>query len=500
MTAEALANDVQSDPDSFIDERDRRRLLAFTRRMYPGYQTAPHHRKITEALEAVERGDIDRLIITVPPRHGKSLIASEHFPTWFLGRNPHKRIIACSHTAQLAYTFSRRARNKITDPVWPFPDVSIADDKGAVQAWDIEGNTGGYIAAGVGGPIVGSGAHVLLIDDPVKSAADADSATAREAVWEWYTGTAYHRLEPPGAIVLIMTRWHEDDLAGRLLAEQATGGDQWTVIDLPAIADEDDRLGREPGDALWPEKYDVPALERIKRNVGSRVWQALYQGQPQPSEGGMFKRHWWRYWQPRGEQLPPVKVKMPDGSTRDVWAQEQPAWWETSAQSWDMAFKETKGGSFVVGLVGGTYGPNLYLTDRFRERVDFPGTLVAVRSMSARHPNAAAKLIEDKANGPAVIATLRSELPGLIPVQTDGGKESRANAVTPFVEGGNVYLPHPLLAPWVDEFLAELAAFPTGAHDDQVDAFSQLARYLMGDAGNFDDLDAYYQRTLGRGR
>lgn len=461
MSVGDLQRELNERPESFIDERDRRRLLAFTRRMFPGYQTAPHHRKIAEALEAVERGEIDRLMITVPPRHGKSLLASEHFPVWFLGRNPDKRIIACSHTAQLAYTFSRRARNKITDPAWPFSDVVIADDKGAVQAWDIEGRQGGYIAAGVGGPVVGSGAHVLLIEDPVKSAADADSETKREAIWEWYTGTAYHRLEPPGAIIVIMTRWHEADLAGRLLAEQATGGDQWTVIDFPAIAEEPDDIGRQAGDALWPEKYDVAALERIRRNAGSRVWQALYQGAPSPAEGGMFKRHWWRYWKPRGANLPPIAVKLPDGTTDHRYAIEQPPWWDNAAQSWDMTFKTTQTGSYVVGLVAGTYGANGYLIDRYRERTDFPGTIAAFHALTAKHPQIAAKLIEDKANGPAVISTLGGHVSGIIAVGVDGSKEARAHSSTARVEAGNWYLPHPAIAPWVTEFIDELAGFRT---------------------------------------
>jgi hypothetical protein len=263
-----------------------------------------------------------------------------------------------------------------------------------VQAWDLAGSQGGYIAAGVGGPIVGAGAHCLFIDDPVKSAADADSPASREAVWEWYTGTAYHRLEPPGTIVLIMTRWHEDDLAGRLLAEQANGGDVWTVVDLPA-------LGRDPGAPLWPEKYDADALVRIQRNVGSRVWMALYQGRPAPAEGGMFKRHWWRYWQSRGMNLPPVPVKLPDGATDHRYAVEQPAWWDRSAQSWDMTFKETKAGSFVVGLAAATNGPNGYILPiRFRERTDFPGTIAGVRALTAQYPDIAAKLSRRRRTAP----------------------------------------------------------------------------------------------------
>ena len=214
----------------------------------------------------------------------------------------------------------------------------------------------------------------------------------------------------------------------------------------------------------------------------------------------MFKRHWWRYWQPRGYNLPPVAVKMPDGETRPVYADEQPGWWDRSAQSWDMTFKETKSGSYVVGLTGATHGVNGYILDRYRDRVEFTGAVQAVRQMHAKHPNVAAKLIEDKANGPAVMDTLRKEIPGIIAVGVDGSKEARAASSTARVEAGNWYLPHPDLpgAEWVNEFINELAAFPQGAHDDQVDAFSQLDRYFYSGASDLSALRKRMDRELGR--
>lgn len=452
-------------------------LLAFSARMFRGYREARH---ITDQLiPAIERAVAtpdSRLIVTMPPRHSKSLHVSEHLPAWYLGNHPDRRVIAASHTANLAYTFSRRVRNKIADPRYPFEGVRIADDKGAVEAWDIHGNSGGYVAVGRGGSPTGHGADLIIIDDPIRNHADADSATVRDALHEWYRETMRTRLEPGGSIIVTATRWHEDDLTGRLLAEMDAGGEQWEHLHLPALDDD--------GAPLWPERWTVDRLMTIKAAVGTRGWESLYQGRPQPTEGGMFKRHWWRFWQPRGVTLPPVPVKQPDGSTVMIPASEAPAWWDRSAQSWDMTFKTTKAGSYVVCLVGATHGPTGYLLDRYRERTDFPGTINAVQTVTAKYPDVPAKLIEEKANGAAVLDTLGSSISGLIPVQTDGSKEARAHASTARVEAHNWYLPHPVIAPWVTEFIDELAAFPNGTYDDQVDAFSQLDRYLFGAGGS----------------
>jgi len=232
-----LARDILADPDHFIDERDRRRLLPFTQRMFPTYQPVPHHLLIANCLEAVARRDLDRFIAVLPPRFGKSTLCSEHFPAWFLGNHPDERIIACSHTAHLAYHFSHRVRDLVANPAWPFPDVRIARDEGAKSIWGIDGHRGGYVAAGVGGSITGFGANVLLIDDAVKSAAEADSQTFRDAAWEWFTGTALTRIEPNGAAVVIGTRWHEADLIGRIL--NGPDSNRWAVLHVPALSEGD---------------------------------------------------------------------------------------------------------------------------------------------------------------------------------------------------------------------------------------------------------------------
>jgi len=269
----------------------RRRLLAFTEYTNEVYIPAGHHQRIAEKLEAVERGEIDRLMIFMPPRHGKSELASKRFPAWCLGRNPKRQIIAASYNSDLASDFGRNVRNIVASPEFGqvFTGISLAPDSQAANRMNT--NRGGtYVAAGVGTAVTGRGADIALIDDPFKDREEADSERRRDLVWDWYRSTLYTRLMPGGAIVLIQTRWHEDDLAGRLLEHEGRieDGGQWTVLDLPAID--------KAGDALWPEWYDVPALTRIKDTIGAREWSALYQQQPQPDEGTYFQREWLQEW------------------------------------------------------------------------------------------------------------------------------------------------------------------------------------------------------------
>ena len=268
--------------------RARRSLLRFTEYTNPLYQRAAHHELIAQRLEAVERGDIDRLMIFMPPRHGKSELASKRFPAWCLGRQPKRQIIAASYNSDLANDFGRNVRNLVAEPEFGevFPGVTLAPDSQAANRMNT--NHGGtYVAAGVGTAVTGRGAHIALIDDPFKDREEADSERRRELVWNWYRSTLYTRLMPGGAIVLIQTRWHEDDLAGRLLEQEP---DQWEVLELPALHPE--------RGALWPEWYPVEALERIRDTVGPREWSALYQQQPQPDEGTFFKREWFNAWNP----------------------------------------------------------------------------------------------------------------------------------------------------------------------------------------------------------
>lgn len=268
--------------------RGREGLIAFTEYTFPGYRPAPHHHLIAEALERVERGECKRLMICMPPRHGKSELASRRFPSYFIGRNPAKQIIAASYNSDLAGDFGREVRNIVAEPEFSaLFQVQLASDSKAANRWHTSGG-GMYVAAGVGTAITGRGAHILLIDDPFKDREEADSERRRQRVWDWYTSTAYTRLMPGGAIVLINTRWHEDDLSGRLLAQQEHGGDQWEVLSLPAI---DER-----GHALWEADYPLTRLLEIKAVLPERDWNALYQQNPTPDDGTYFRRDWFKTW------------------------------------------------------------------------------------------------------------------------------------------------------------------------------------------------------------
>lgn len=270
----------------------RRSLLSFTSLTNGLYEAASHHKLICDKLEAVERGENDRLMIFMPPRHGKSELASKRFPAWCLGRDPARQIIAASYNSELAADFGRNVRNIVAEPEFGevFPGVTLAQDSHAAARLNTN-HGGAYVAAGVGTAVTGRGAHIALIDDPFKDREEADSERRRDLVWDWYRSTLFTRLMPGGAIVLIQTRWHEDDLAGRLLASES----DWDVLELPALDGD--------GKALWPEWYDEAALARIKATIGPREWSALYQQRPQPDEGTFFQRGWFKEW----EKLPQLR-------------------------------------------------------------------------------------------------------------------------------------------------------------------------------------------------
>lgn len=403
--------------------------------------------------------------------HNSELV-SRRLPAFIFGRDPDARIIAASYSADLASRMNRDVQRIIDSPLYAevFPETALNGTNVRTLAtgsylrnsdiFEIVGHSGSYRGTGIGGGITGLGGDWLILDDPVKNREEADSATYRERQWEWYTSTFYTRREKNARILITLTRWHEDDLAGRLLERAASdpNADQWTVLSLPAIADGELHTDdpRQPGQALWPDKYNETELTKIKTAVGSRNWEALYQQRPAPAEGGTFKRGWWQFYR------------------------EPPSRFDELLQSWDMTFKDTKGADYVVGQVWGRVGADRYLLAQTRDRMNFPTTIQAVRTLSAQWPAAHLKLVEDKANGPAVIDSLRKEIGGLVPVMPQGSKEARAAAVSPQIEAGNVYLPDPSIAPWIGEFIEECAAFPNGAHDDQVDAMTQaLARFTQ---------------------
>jgi predicted phage terminase large subunit-like protein len=413
----------------------RNDLLEFGKRVYPNYLVSAHIERLVDELTKAASTPNDRLIVTMPPRHSKSVHVSENLPAWYLGNWPDNRVIASSHSQALANTFSRRVRGKFIDPRWPFIGVRIADDKGAVEAWDIANRLGGYAAVGVGGSPTGLGANLIIIDDPIRNAADAGSETIRDSHWEWYQGTIRTRLEPGGSIILTATRWHDDDLTGRLLRASATGGEQWRILHMPAIS--------EDGEALWPDRYDIPALEIIKATVGSSVFSAQYQGNPVPNEGGTFKRHWWQSYRELPDDIIRVEVLV------------------------DSAFKTGVSNDYSVCATWGRDSRgNAYLADIRRKRVEFPELIgmgmQAWRSAADTFPKVSVPLVpEDKASGQSAIQVWEQvkDVP-VIPYHVGPGetKISRAEAVTPFVEGGRAFIPES--APWLDDWLDEHDRFP----------------------------------------
>lgn len=443
-----------------LAQRDFSYFMQYDKEM-DGLKDVPgkHLALLDSLLQQVSEGNLRRLIVTMPPRHGKSERVSKKFPAWYLGNHPQDEIIIASYSLDLARDFSRIARDTFMRHKDTF-GVDVDSKYQSAESWGVQGHRGRLTAAGVGTGITGRGASVAVVDDALRNFQDAQSDVIRETLWNWYKSTLYTRLTPSGAIVVVSTRWHEDDLIGRLLAEEKMQledgthvGERWTVINLPAIAEEDnDRIGRFVGQALWPEYgFGKEQLEKIKSDVGSFMFAALYQQRPAPAEGNMLKRDWWQYY----EGLPPIASML---------------------ISVDAAFKDSDTSDFVVVQVWGKTGPNMYLIDQVRGRMNFLATCQAIRNMATKYPNAYVKLIEDKANGSAIIQTLSKEMGGVIGVNPEGGKVTRVNAVSAAIESGNVYLPR---TSWVQDFVEECASFPSGKFDDQVDAMSQaLHRFI----------------------
>ncbi len=274
-----------------LAEKAARRFRDYCIYIDRNYKCPAHLEYLISRLEAVERGDVRRLMVFMPPRHGKSETTTKKFPAWFLGRNPDFHVIISSYAFNLARSFSKDVRDTIEDRVYKTVfNISTAEDARMVRDWDIAGFRGGLLAQGVGGGITGYGANLFIIDDPFKNQEEAESTIIRDKVWEWYRSVVLTRLEPDARIILIMTRWHQDDLAGRILREEK----DWEVINFAALAEGEDILGRQKDDALWPERYSRDALVATRGKVGSRVWASLYQGRPMDPESQKFRREWFR--------------------------------------------------------------------------------------------------------------------------------------------------------------------------------------------------------------
>lgn len=435
--------------------------------------------RIAQAVKDVEAGKDRRIIIEMPPRSGKSLLATQISGAWALSTHPSWDIVLTSYSGPLATSWGRQIRRWVVEGKLG-SHLRIAKDAGAASDWDtIDG--GSIHSRSIGGGITGYGAKVLVIDDPHKDFADAHSAKSRDAVWDWWLSTASLRLNPPALVIVIMTRWHEDDLVGRLLSTEYEGdpGD-WEVIRFPAIAEEDDVLGREPGDPLYSPLLDETrdeALERwskVKSSVGGYVWSAMFQQRPSPPEGALFNVDWWRFWTDD-----PAKATE-DGRIIYLNPVEDlgDAKW---LDSWDLTFKGSNSGDYTVGQRWAKREENYFLIAQQRDRWGFTQQLEGLKRW--KEPSSAGgtgayvhlRLVEDSANGPALIETLRSSISGIKPIIARGSKENRAHAVSPLFESGNVYLPHPSMPgySWVVDYISEFREFPNGAYDDQVDATSQ---------------------------
>lgn len=455
----------------------------------PKYRVVPHIAYLSERLSAavrdVENGISRKLLISMPPRHGKTEQTSVYLPVWILRRNHRAKIGIISHSPSLATVWGRRIR-RLVERHGPRLGLSIADDAGAVSEWETpEG--GGVTSRSIGQALAGVGFNVLIIDDPTRDFAAAHSEPTRKAQWEWWTANAVTRLEPPSLVIVVQTRWHEDDLTGRLLSPEHEGDpSEWEQIIIPAIAGEDDVLGRAPGEPLLSplieDETPEQALARftaLKRDVGSYAWAALYQQQPAPAQGAIFNQDWWRYWTVNPNRVTDDGrvVLLPDLTDARV------------IDSWDATFKDTNASDYVVGQRWAKVGADCFLLEQSRDRRAFTATISEMEDFQERgpgHGRARTHLVEDKANGPAIIDVLKRKISGLKPVNPRGSKEARARAVTPGIESGNTFLPHPDDPGngWVREvFLPEARSFPTGEHDDQIDAMTQALDELQESPG-----------------
>lgn len=453
--------------DALLVERNRRVLeaelarrnmaafVSFTKRDYCHNRFS---RAVCEALdlflEDVRAGKRPILILQAPPQHGKSELVSRRFPAYAFGRFPFLRIAACSYASDLARDMNRDVQRIMLDDsykavfpdVWLNPKRVVSMENQALRnsdRFDIPGTTGYYVCTGVGGPLTGKSVDIGIIDDPIKNESEARSAVVKKTIEGWYNTVFLTRLSKLSGQIIMATSWAVDDLAATVAKKNSRA----RVLKFPAI-DED-------GEALVPELHPLEKLLEVKALLSPGQWSALYQQTPIAEGGNIFQEDWIRRW---------------DAST-------YPPYFEEVIASWDMTFKDTDGSDYVVGQVWGRFGPNHYLLDQIRKRMGFTASKAAVLAMLAQWPQVTAVLIEDKANGPAVLDALRGEVPGLIPVLPDGSKVARAYAVTPLWAGGNVWIPEDD-AVWTRDFVEELVAFPAGAHDDQVDAMTQALRYL----------------------
>lgn len=426
-----------------------------------------HIDAICEHLEAITSGELRNLIITMPPRFMKSILVSVMWPTWGWIRNPELRWLYSSYAETLSVRDSVKSR-RIIQSSWYQNNwgnkYHLTSDQNVKSRY--ENNKTGYrIATSVGGSATGEGGDVVVVDDP-HNVNEASSDKVREATVLWWDQVMSTRLNNPktSSKVIVMQRIHENDLVGHVLRQ---GG--YEHLCLPAeyegkrksytsIGWEDPR--EKEGDLLWPERFGTQEIVEAKKRLGSIGYAGQFQQSPSPASGAILKREWWQYY-----RIPPVRFDM-------------------LIQSWDMAFKDTKTSAYVVGQVWGKVGPDKYLLDQVRDKMDFVATLNAFKALTAKWPKCTAKLIEDTANGPAVISSLKNHISGIIPVKPQGSKEARAYAISPEVESGHIWLPES--APWINDFVEETSKFPNSEYKDQTDALTQALNWFVDNSEGID--------------
>jgi predicted phage terminase large subunit-like protein len=436
------------------------KFIKFVEKVWPTFISGAHHKRMAEAFERVANGACKRLIINMPPRHTKSEFASYLLPAWFLGKFPHKKVIQTSHTAELAVGFGRKVRNLVDSEVYNgiFPNLVLQADSKAAGRWNTS-RGGDYFAIGVGGAVTGKGADVLIIDDPhseQEAAMAASNPEVYDKVYEWYTSGPRQRLQPGGAIVIVMTRWAARDLTGQVLKSAAQrAGEEWEVIEFPAILPS--------GNPVWPQFWSKEELEALREELPNSKWQAQYQQNPVGNESAIVKRDWWKWWE---KDDPPVC--------------------DYILQSWDTAFEKTQRADYSAGTTWGifnceedNFAPNIILLNTYKKRVEFPDLKRDVlREYNEYEPDSL--IVEKKASGAPLIYDLRAMG---IPVQeyTPGkgqDKIARLNSVSDIIASGKVWVPQ---TRWAEELVDEVAAFPSGEHDDLVDATTlALMRFRQG--------------------
>lgn len=419
------------------------------------------------------------LILQAPPQHGKSEIVSRKLPAFLLGLNPDWRIGTASYNDELANTMGQDVRRNLESPehkiLFPHDGTRKKYDVNRTGEFTAPGGRGGYIGVGVGSGLTGRSVDIGIIDDPVKNEKEALSPTVKEGHWNWYQSVFTTRLSENSGQIIMATSWAEDDLPGRI-AEQFRGDERLVILRFPAInsPDESGYQPHLPLGALVPDLHSLKKLYETKGLFSDYWWSAIYQQNPKALGGNVYKDYCIQYYLPK--QLPKKFDKV--------------------ITSWDCTFKDTDGTDFVVGQVWGKHGPNSYLLDQVRARMSFTDTLKAVTTLRKKWPMNREILIEDKANGPAVIDVLKKTVAGIIPIEPDGSKLARAHAVTSYWEALNIWIPDESIAPWIRVFVNELTSFPAAAHDDQVDAMTQALRRLYPVFGRLNISQAVINKAL----